>query len=165
MRDEIRRLGTPAPPYILWRGRVTRKISYLVLQYLIVSLRCTPTSAVCRTPWSCGLGHLWWCGTCLVLWIPGVISPIASPRASCIFWATPSWACPSYPTCCWSSGTGVQPVWLGAELLKRVSEQLNRRPSSWTGVRAVELSSELLSEQFNCEQAQTYSKLRFARRM
>ena len=27
--------GTPAPPYILWRGRVTRKIYYLILQYLI----------------------------------------------------------------------------------------------------------------------------------
>ena len=38
--------GPPTPPYILWRGRVTRKISYLVLQYLFVALRCTPTIVV-----------------------------------------------------------------------------------------------------------------------
>ena len=34
---------TPAPPYMLWRDRVTRKVSYLVLYNI---LQCTSTSAV-----------------------------------------------------------------------------------------------------------------------
>ena len=40
----MRSMGmTPASPYILWRGRVKRKVSYLVLYNI---LRCTSTSVV-----------------------------------------------------------------------------------------------------------------------
>ena len=55
--------GYPRPSlYILWRNRVTSKVSYLI-QYL-VALRCTPTSVMRRTSSSCGPSHLWWCGPC-----------------------------------------------------------------------------------------------------
>jgi len=39
------------------------------------TMSCGARWATPCMPWSCGLDHLWWCGPCLVLWIPRIISP------------------------------------------------------------------------------------------
>ena len=75
--------GTPASPYILWRGRVTRKVSYLVLYNI---LRCTSTSAV----------HV------LILWAgpPLIVQPMSSyPPQGWIARCALALPWPAFPSC------------------------------------------------------------------
>jgi hypothetical protein len=64
-------------PLLIYSGGVGLQEKYLIWYYTISNTSCSLAvhidSVVRRTPWSCGLGHLWWCGSCLVLWVPGVI--------------------------------------------------------------------------------------------
>jgi hypothetical protein len=64
---------------LIYSGGVGLQGKYPIWYYIISNTSCNlvvhADSVVRRTPWSCGIGHLWWCGPCLVLWVPGVIPP------------------------------------------------------------------------------------------
>ena len=59
-------------PLLICSGGVGLQGKYHIWYYTI---SCGARRPVPCMPWSCGLGHFWWCGSCLVLWISGVISP------------------------------------------------------------------------------------------
>ena len=66
-------MSTRGPlPLLIYSEGVGSQGKYSIWSYTISYGARRPVPC---TPWSCGLDHLWWCGSCLVLWISGVISP------------------------------------------------------------------------------------------
>jgi hypothetical protein len=81
--DQIRR-GRGSLPLLIYSREIGLQGKYPIWYYTIsntsYSLAVHADSVVNHTPWSCGLGHLWWCGPCLVLWVLGVITPQLVPE-------------------------------------------------------------------------------------
>jgi hypothetical protein len=74
-------------PLLIYSGEVGLQGKYHIWYYIISNTSCSlavhANSAMRRSSWSCGLGHLWWCG--LSCGYRGH-TPTASPRAPCILW-------------------------------------------------------------------------------